>query len=331
MSTQPDYSVIQWEIFNLPEFPHIPLRRAVTKDKHPQVPTIEPHVFTEEHLSEFATCVWPSDDGDPQPLLLSGPTGSGKTSFILQLAARCNVPVFRVNLNGGTTVRQLKGSLAVRDGATYFNPGVATMAMEFGGWLLLDELSAAVPPVAMSLFPILEPRGAVLLEQAQPVRCVTRHPHFRVFATDNTIGANMEAARFAYRGTNPDQNVALIDRFGGMCELTYLGQSEEFDIMLQKVPDIHDVVLEGLIRVANLVRDSEDAPPFSTRMVENWARRIAMVPYRELTTVEVNTKKYQSDPAFIMSCASGAFLRKQRTNEQRTIIQEIIVRIFGEA
>lgn len=321
--------VIRWEVFQIPGV-NVPLRRCITHNGklRPAVPKIDPsYVFREEHVRELSTCVWPSDGGDWMPMLLSGPKGSGKTSLVEQVAAHCGIPVYRINCNVGTAVRHVKGRTGAIQGQTVFVPGVATLAMENGAWLLLDEISGATPPVALSLFPILEPEGAVLLEEAQPPRYVNRHPDFRCFGTDNTIGAAMEAQRFEYRGTNPDQNAALLDRFGGFAEIGYLAEAAEHAAIAAKVPTIDSDALTGIIIVANNIRATAELPGFSTRMVLNWARRIAMGKV-DAQGRQMLTGDYQLSTDWIVECAKPAFLDKQRSAVERDAMTEIIIRQF---
>lgn len=316
----------EWETFTLPGVPDVPLRR-IKGPRRPGVPPINPdYHFRPEQVREIAWAVWPHDGGAPSPVLLSGPKGCGKTSLVMQIAAHCNIEVFRVNLNVGTTVRHIKGRVGAEAGSTVFVPGVVTLAMEQGAWLLLDELSGATPPVALALFPVLEfdPPGEVLLEDAQPPRYVNRHPDFRIFATDNTIGAAQEDSRFVYGGTNPDVNEALLDRFGSFIQSTYLSPPDEFSAVLAKIPHINEDVLEGMIRVARAVRESHElASGFSTRMVMDWARRFAAGRVKGDGTVT----PYGYDD--VAALAGPAFLDRMRSRIEREAVLQVISRIFA--
>lgn len=297
------------------------------------VPKIDPnYVFREDLVRELAWAVWPHDNKKPYhapnwtPCLLAGPKGSGKTSLVLQIAARCNIPCWRVNLNIGTSVRHLKGRIGAEPGRTVFVPGVATAAAEAGGWLILDEFAAASPPVTLSLFPVLEPDGAILLEDAQPPRYVRRHPAFRVFATDNALGAGMEEDRFSYAGTNADMNEALLDRFGSMIEVPYMDAKTEHTCVSAKVPDIDGDTLEGLIRVADSIRKSNEiSGGFSTRMVLDWARRVNA----GWIDAKGRTIEQGDDDVNILNAAMGAFLRRQKSSIERDAIVEVIRRVFA--
>ncbi len=291
------------------------------------VPAVDPNYkFRESRGREFAWATWPHDGGAPAPCLLVGPKGSGKTTLVEQIAARSNVPVMRYNLNVGTSVRHLKGKLAAGDGRTFFSPGVCTMAMEQGAWLLLDEMSGATPPVALALFPVLEPGGAVLLEDEQPPRYVVRHPDFRIYATDNTIGNAQEDGRFNYSGTNPDVNEALLDRFGSTIQVGYLDKPDEHALVMAKVPGIDSDDLEGMIRVIDGVRRSGTiGVTLSTRTTIEWARRVAAGRVLADGTV----KSYTGDDVAILACAESAFLCRVRSKAERDAIVETYRRVFG--
>ena len=156
---------------------------------HPLVPKINPYLFRDAELRELAWAIWPHDGAYSSPVLLVGPKGCGKTSMIKQLAARCNQGVYRTNLSIGTTVKHLVGHRGAKDGSTVFYSGIITKAMEEGLWVILDEVSGATPHVALTLFPVMEPDGEVYLSEAEPARYVNRHPDFRIFMTDNVLGA----------------------------------------------------------------------------------------------------------------------------------------------
>lgn len=292
----------------------------------PLVPVVDPHyTFRAELLREFAWATWPHDNGPWSPAVFSGPPSAGKTSLVEQIAARCNVPVHRINLNVGTSVAQLKGRKGAADGQTTFIPGVVTQAMEEGGWLVLDELSGASPPVALALFPVLEPTGAVMLEDEQPPRYVVRHPNFRAYGTDNTIGADQESTRFDFAGTSPELNQALLDRFLCTVPVGYMHPTLEFDTIKARVPGVAEDHLEGMIRVANNVRAGKAVGVgFSHRMLMEWARRVAAGRLQpDGTTKDANTVP------FIVESARPAFLDRMRSQADRAAVLEVINRLFN--
>jgi cobaltochelatase CobS len=76
-----------------------------TDPLHPQIPVKRPYVFREQLRDVLAFLADPAGDG----LLLTGPTGAGKTSLVLQVAARLNWPVQEVTCHGRMELSDLIG------------------------------------------------------------------------------------------------------------------------------------------------------------------------------------------------------------------------------
>lgn len=72
------------------------------------------------HESSRDVIVWFLEQSDP--LYVFGPTGSGKTSIIKELAARINYPVFEVTGHSRLEFPDLVGHLSVRDGRLSIRP-----------------------------------------------------------------------------------------------------------------------------------------------------------------------------------------------------------------
>lgn len=299
-------------------------RKRVYSDlTHPMVPTVDPdYVLRPALVCEISFGTEPPSGMRPYPILCVGPKGTGKTSLILQIAARLNIPVYRINCNVGTNVRHFKGKVTARQGRTEFEPGIATRAMEEGAWLVIDEISGATPPVALSLFPILEHDGEVLLEEAEPPRYVVRHPDFRVFATDNTIGALNDETRFAYSGTRPMVNEALLDRFGGCVEVGYLERKQEAHAIASAAPGVDPIFVQGIVRCLAALRNSPIDFGFSTRMGINWAQRAAV----GARGADGQCKPLRSRD--MLQAARSGFLNSMRSQVNRESAEGIITRIF---
>ena len=94
---------------------------------------------------------------DDHPLLF-GPTGVGKTSLVLQIAARIKQPVVRVNLDGQVSVSDLAGSVGLSKDGTVWNDGALPRAMRSGYWLVLDEIDFG-PGCSSNMSSLFPPNG----------------------------------------------------------------------------------------------------------------------------------------------------------------------------
>lgn len=209
-----------------------------------------------------------------EPLLLIGPTGSGKTSVVEQACARLLKPVTRVNLDGDITRSDFVGQWVLNGKNTMtFNYGPLPVAMREGRVLIVDEIDAGAAPVVMVLQAVLEGKPLVILETGETIK---PHPEFRICATANTNGQGDESGM--YFGTQP-QNYAMFDRFKLVDKVDYPTNQEEHGILHKKLgmEDV-DLVRTKLIEVATLIRQAhvkgECSCTMSTRNVINIAEKM---------------------------------------------------------
>jgi cobaltochelatase CobS len=148
-----------------------------------------------------------------KPVIFTGHAGTGKSSFILQVAARANKgvgqPVMRINFSDQATIGDLLGYSVIENGEVVWKDGPVTIAMRRGYWLVLDELDSGAPELLSIINPIAEKGGFLVLKEKHG-EIVKPHPKFRLFGTGNTIGVMEEYAPL-YQGTRR-MNAALIDR-----------------------------------------------------------------------------------------------------------------------
>ena len=204
-------------------------------------------------------------------VMLIGHTGSGKTSFIEQVAARADYGVLRANMNGQTTISDFVGFWTVKGGETIWIDGVLPVAMCEGYWLIVDELDFAEPSILAVLTAVLEPSGRLLLKE-RGNEIVEPHPSFRLFATANAAGA-MSAYRHLYQGANL-LNEAFLDRWRVYVS-DYLPVEEETEVLLRTLPRLTQPLAQTLAAIAADCRAAfarEDlASAFSTRRLIDWA------------------------------------------------------------
>lgn len=97
-------------------------------------------------------------------VLLEGPTGPGKTSFVLAYAAREKRPFYSVSSNVGVEPSQLFGKFVPDNGNGWvWVDGGVTSIVRHGGVLLLNELNFLPERIATVLFGLLDKRREIVL------------------------------------------------------------------------------------------------------------------------------------------------------------------------
>jgi len=118
------------------------------------------------------------------PVHLYGPTGSGKSSVVLQMAARCEIPVFRITGSASTEAADVFGMYSLQNGATKFVNGPAVMAAQMGGILLIDEADRIPPDVLVGFNGITEGLKSFVVPMTGEL--VTPVKGFKVIYTGNS-------------------------------------------------------------------------------------------------------------------------------------------------
>lgn len=122
------------------------------------------------------------------PVLIEGPTSSGKTSAVQYLARRTGHQFIRINNHEHTDIQEYIGSY-VSDpvtGKLVFKDGLLVHALRHGHWIVLDELNLAPTEVLEALNRLLDDNRELVISETHEV--VRPHPHFMLFATQNPPG-----------------------------------------------------------------------------------------------------------------------------------------------
>jgi cobaltochelatase CobS len=250
-------------------------------------------------------------------VLVQGLHGTGKSTHIEQVAARLNWPCVRLNLDGHISRLDLVGRDAVvlRQGqqVTEFQEGIVPWALQRPVALVFDEYDAGRPDVMFVIQRILEREGKFTLTDQN--RVISPHPHFRLFATANTVGlGNLNGL---YHGSQK-LNHAQIDRWNIVATLNHLPAEEEIAIVLARVPalaaDEHGrAQVAAMVALAGLTRKGFAAGDLST----------LMSPRTVITWAENHEIFRQLDVAFRLS-----YLNKCDEAE-RPVVAEYYQRCFG--
>lgn len=199
---------------------------------HPDVPDlIDDYVFRPKLLARVLYALVGDKRG-----ILTGHTGTGKTTVIEQVAARLCWPVARDNMDSGRDRQDFTGGhvITIQDGVqvTEFQDGLLLQAMQAGYILILDEFDAARPDVLFALQRPMEGKGFIVTEDGG--REVKPNAWFRIMATANTKGRGDEHG--AYSGTRV-MNSAMLDRFTVWAEVPYLTEAQTSKLLANKGVD----------------------------------------------------------------------------------------------
>ena len=234
---------------------------------HPNVPEVDPHyIFDAKTLIQFLNAIrlgrnpW-----------LYGHTGTGKSTFVTQVAARLCQPMLRINFDSEMTRLDLVGrEVLMNDGGvtvSKFVDGVLPTAIAGPYWLLCDEQSYIRADVAFVYQRVLE-EGKTLMLTEDGGRTVHPHPFFRIIATCNTKGQGDEFG--CYQGARP-QAASFLDRFRPFLEVDYLSREQEQQLISLRVPGMSTDAADKLTQFAEDARKSfanmETQMPVSPRGV----------------------------------------------------------------
>lgn len=235
------------------------------------------YVFRMELLQRFSQWLYdPCDDA----CMLVGPTGSGKSSLVEQVASRLNWPALTVSAHSRMEMPELTGynlpytDPVTGDLQTRFVDGPLTKALRHGFVFVLDEYDTLDPAVSVGLHAVLEGRPLVIAENGGEV--VRPHPNFRFVACGNTAGQGDENSLYA---ATMQQNLATLDRFR-VFEVSYLDKDVELLLLNTRCPDLENAQLtEMMVDIANSIRDRHQgnsadylSVTMSTRTLLRWGR-----------------------------------------------------------
>lgn len=237
---------------------------------HPRIPKAIPYYQFKKDILGAILAFLSSPFGSG--LYLTGPTGCGKTSAIMQIASRLNWPVHEVTCHGRMELADLVGHHTLVDGTMQFVHGPLATAVRDGHILVLNEIDLAEPSELAGLNGILD--GMPLMIPENEGEVIMPHEKFRLVATGNSVGQGDETG--LYQGVLR-QNLALVDRFRAL-EIDYPDADVEQAIISKVAPFIASNIVDGMVKVAAEIRNlfSGNGPKqvtvtLSTRGLVQWA------------------------------------------------------------
>lgn len=214
--------------------------------------------------------------------LLTGPTGTGKTSSLIAFCARACIPVWVTSCHGRMEYTELVGSSSLRadeaTGAnvTEYNPTQLINSIKYGGMSIIDE--AFRSPTLMTIQSLLESKHTIVLAEADGLseaeRVLVAEPgRWWVMLTDNTCGTGDHTGSY-----NAEvQDLSTLDRITSTVYVDYNPASVECKIVKNAAPALQDDTIKNMVSVANLVRDAYKRgavmQTMSMRALLSWAAK----------------------------------------------------------
>lgn len=223
---------------------------------HPLIPEPDPTFVWTEPCKDVGEAIEHNER-----VFLYGPSGTGKSSLVRQIAALVRRPVRRVSLNGETSVSDFIGHWTVNDQRqTVFVRGILPRAMLEGHILQLDEVDAMQPEIGFILQQVLEPQGHLLLTDTGEE--IAPHVDFRLVATANTLGFGSDSGLYS-SGTHV-LNFSWLDRWDVVVHIDYLPAKEEISLLKARHASLGKQMLTCLVKAAGDLRKAHAEEQLTT-------------------------------------------------------------------
>ncbi len=190
------------------------------------------------------------------PLLLKGPTGSGKTRFMQYLAWRLGRPLVSVSCHDDLSTADLVGRFLVKDNEAVWQDGPLTLAFRAGAICYLDEIVEARKDTTVVIHPLTDDRRILPIENLG--KCYMAPSEFMLAVSYNP----------GYQSVLKDLKPSTRQRFVSL-EFNYPAEEVETEIAVQESgADLKTAEL--VVKLAVMTRSLKDSglpEGASTRLV----------------------------------------------------------------
>ncbi|WP_290583176.1 AAA family ATPase [Ketobacter sp.] len=198
------------------------------------------------------------------PVMLTGPTGCGKTRFIEHMGARLGRPVVTISCHDDLTSSDLVGRFMVRGGDVEWNDGPLTRAVKQGALCYLDEVVEARHDSLAVLHSLTDHRRTLYLDRTGEV--IVAPDSFMLVCSYNP----------AYRSSIKELKPSFRQRFITLA-MDYLAPEQEAKVLMQET-GVDAESARRLVQLAVGLRGADAAlhiEPPSTRVLVAAAALVA--------------------------------------------------------
>lgn len=198
------------------------------------------------------------------PVMLTGPTGCGKTRFVEYMGEQLRRPVVTISCHDDLTSSDLVGRFMVTGGDVVWNDGPLTRAVKDGAICYMDEVVEARHDSLAVLHSLTDHRRTLYLDRAGEV--ITAPESFMLVCSYNP----------AYRSSLKDLKPSFRQRFVTVA-MNYLPPEREAEVLVAEA-GIDLASAKRLINCAMAIRKADDVfhfEPPSTRSLVSAAKLVA--------------------------------------------------------
>lgn len=180
-----------------------------------------------------------------ESLIISGPSGWGKTAFCKPLAAKLGMNLDYVDMSMVLETEELFGQREIKNGDTVFAFNHFVEAVERGNTIVVaDEINRTYAGALNAFLPLLDWRGETII-RGRKIKVGPR----TIFIATRNIGSS-------YVGTSAS-DAALVSRFGFAAIVDSMPVGEEVKLLIERT-GVAKAEAALIVKVANAVREQRD-------------------------------------------------------------------------
>lgn len=185
--------------------------------------------------------VFEQTSANKMPLLIKGPTGTGKSRFVEFMAHKLGKALITISCHEETSSTDLIGRFIIKGAETVWLDGPLTTAVKSGAIVYLDEVAEARPDVIVAIHSLTDHRRELFIDKLGET--VKAHEDFMLVASFNP----------GYQRGFKELKPSTRQRFVALT-FGYPEPKVEIDILIQEA-NIEESDAKKLVQIGNKIRN----------------------------------------------------------------------------